>query len=417
MTDSPQDPTAKAADPRTSAQELYELASSQPQLRAQIAEHPNAYPGLLDWLGTLGDPEVDAALARRHGGTDEQATQAMPAAGHDPQATQEFGAVHHGQQSYEPAPWEEQTAAYPQQGWEQHGQQGYYPAAPAAPAPGQYPPQGYGQWQQPQPEQQREERRSPAGMCALIGLLLLMLVGAFIAVWALFLSGDDDDAAEEPAQEEQEAPEEDEAPVEDEPEDEEEQTQQVTPQAPEFDEEQGILSIPDVEGVQYAVDGGAASGEVGLEPGESVTVTAEAEEGYEFLDDATTEWEFTAEDDDGEERPAPSGAADGTSFSAPSGNIHCQLGGDAVACTIDEHSFSAPDGCDDGTTVTVSSSGSSEPDCGSSVGSQSASLGYGQSMTNGDFACTSAESGIECWSVETGNGFTLARENLDLYDW
>ncbi|WP_168198577.1 hypothetical protein [Nesterenkonia sp. NBAIMH1] len=51
------------------------------------------------------------------------------------------------------------------------------------------------------------------------------------------------------------------------------------------------------------------------------------------------------------------------------------------------------------------------------MGGQPASLNYGQAITNDDFACTSAETGVECWSVDTGNGFTLARENVDLYDW
>ncbi|GAB3847661.1 variant leucine-rich repeat-containing protein [Nesterenkonia populi] len=414
MTDGPQDAASQAADPSTSAQELYELAADRPELRAQIAEHPNAYQGLLDWLGTLGDPDVDAALARRVREADPQATQVLPDSGRqDPQQTQEFGAVHHEQPAQHGVPpWEDQTAAYPQQqAWEQHQQQGYYPAAPASGHPGPYPPQdGYGQWQQP--EAQEEERRSPAGMCALLALLVLMLVGALVAVWALFLSGDDDDEpVQEPPAEEQQEPDDqndDEA--------EEEQAQPVTPQAPEFDEEDGVLTIPDIEGVQYSVEGSAASGEVGLEPGESVTVTAEPEDGYEFLDDATAEWGFTAEDD-GEERPAPGNAATGDAFSAPSGNIHCELGSDDVTCTIDEHDFSAPSGCEDATTVSVGTTGSSEPDCGTSVSSQPASLDYGLSMTNGDFACTSDESGVECWSVETGNGFTLARETLDLYDW
>ena len=56
---------AQAADPATPADVLYEIAQQRPDLRAYIAANPSAYPGLVDWLGTLGDPEVDAALARR----------------------------------------------------------------------------------------------------------------------------------------------------------------------------------------------------------------------------------------------------------------------------------------------------------------------------------------------------------------
>ncbi|MDO5700165.1 MAG: hypothetical protein Q4P36_01670 [Bowdeniella nasicola] len=53
------------ADPQTSAADLYRLCQERPDLRPQIAVHPNAYEGMLQWLGGLGDPDIDAALARR----------------------------------------------------------------------------------------------------------------------------------------------------------------------------------------------------------------------------------------------------------------------------------------------------------------------------------------------------------------
>jgi len=60
------DPRATAAaDPATSQAELLDIVSSRPDLRPAIALNPNTYPGLLDWLGTLGEPAVDAALASR----------------------------------------------------------------------------------------------------------------------------------------------------------------------------------------------------------------------------------------------------------------------------------------------------------------------------------------------------------------
>lgn len=58
---------ARATDPTTSAAELAVLAERHPETRALVAEHPAAYAGLLEWLGLLGDPAVDAALARRRG--------------------------------------------------------------------------------------------------------------------------------------------------------------------------------------------------------------------------------------------------------------------------------------------------------------------------------------------------------------
>ena len=56
-----------AADPATPAATLAELAASAPEARPYVARHPNAYPGLLEWLGKLGDPAVDQALRERRG--------------------------------------------------------------------------------------------------------------------------------------------------------------------------------------------------------------------------------------------------------------------------------------------------------------------------------------------------------------
>ncbi|OZC49062.1 hypothetical protein CH289_17935 [Rhodococcus sp. RS1C4] len=57
-------PTA-AADPRTPAATLFEIATKSPELRPAVAANPSAYDDLIAWLGKLGDPAVDAALARR----------------------------------------------------------------------------------------------------------------------------------------------------------------------------------------------------------------------------------------------------------------------------------------------------------------------------------------------------------------
>lgn len=48
-----------------SASELQRIAATRPDLLADIAAHPNAYPDLLDWLAGNPDPAVQEALARR----------------------------------------------------------------------------------------------------------------------------------------------------------------------------------------------------------------------------------------------------------------------------------------------------------------------------------------------------------------
>ncbi|MEV6554992.1 hypothetical protein AB0M22_04690 [Nocardia sp. NPDC051756] len=55
----------RAADPQTSPTALREIAQRWPGLRAAVAANPAANPGLLAWLGQLGDPAVDKALAGR----------------------------------------------------------------------------------------------------------------------------------------------------------------------------------------------------------------------------------------------------------------------------------------------------------------------------------------------------------------
>ncbi|WP_026876643.1 zinc ribbon domain-containing protein [Jiangella gansuensis] len=54
-----------ALDPNTPLQTLADIAAQEPGLRKYIAANPSTYPELLDWLGQLGDPEVDEALRRR----------------------------------------------------------------------------------------------------------------------------------------------------------------------------------------------------------------------------------------------------------------------------------------------------------------------------------------------------------------
>lgn len=59
---------AQASDPGTPGQVLADVAALRPDLRPVVATNPSAYPGLLSWLGELGEPAVDSALRARHAG-------------------------------------------------------------------------------------------------------------------------------------------------------------------------------------------------------------------------------------------------------------------------------------------------------------------------------------------------------------
>ncbi|QAY71476.1 hypothetical protein [Xylanimonas protaetiae] len=56
---------AQALDPATPLADLALIVQESPHLRPLVAANPSTYPALLDWLGALGDPDVDAALRTR----------------------------------------------------------------------------------------------------------------------------------------------------------------------------------------------------------------------------------------------------------------------------------------------------------------------------------------------------------------
>lgn len=55
----------EASSPNTHPQRLHEIAATAPHARAAIAANPATYPELLQWLGQLGEPEVNEALQQR----------------------------------------------------------------------------------------------------------------------------------------------------------------------------------------------------------------------------------------------------------------------------------------------------------------------------------------------------------------
>lgn len=64
----PADPIAdELANPGIDQARLADIARDYPQHRAAVAAHPQAYPGLVEWLGALGDPAVNQAIANRQG--------------------------------------------------------------------------------------------------------------------------------------------------------------------------------------------------------------------------------------------------------------------------------------------------------------------------------------------------------------
>ena len=67
-TPTPAPATSPTPVPMVSPAELRRIAAEEPDRRAWVATQPTADHGLLSWLAGLGDPAVDAALARRLAG-------------------------------------------------------------------------------------------------------------------------------------------------------------------------------------------------------------------------------------------------------------------------------------------------------------------------------------------------------------
>ena len=71
-----EDMQRQAADPHTPLSTLQSIAQDYPELRPVLALNPSTYPGLLEWLRDLDEPEVNQALAER--ARREAASEALP---------------------------------------------------------------------------------------------------------------------------------------------------------------------------------------------------------------------------------------------------------------------------------------------------------------------------------------------------
>ena len=370
MSQAQDDLVAAASDPNTDLTKLHELANNYPGLRPYIATNPRTYPALLEWLGTLGDPAVDAALARRYGPAQPLTT--APADGstqilapgqigaHSPQSAPQRQSLAETQRQQPVPEYAQQTQTIQQTQYQQPARPEYAQQTQTVQQP---------QYQQPvQPEYAPVVQSAPEGVFGVGELaeeeagprptLWLWILGAVaivavvaVVVWFVLSNhgGGDDSATEDPAPTAAQS----EAPKTDNP------SKKPSPSA---------------------------------SPTPSPTPTQK----------------ITA--------PAPAHAVEMSAFTAPSGNITCTLGDDSVTCTIKEHNFTPTDAscrnsANSPVTWTVKKDGSATSSCGGSFSSSGAQLQYGSAAKNSSFACTSSEDGIECWSQVTGQGFKMSRDD------
>ena len=112
--------------------------------------------------------------------------------------------------------------------------------------------------------------------------------------------------------------------------------------------------------------------------------------------------------------PAPANArSDMPAFSAPSGNITCTLGNNDVTCVIKNHEETTSCPASRPLTVKIAADGQSTQSCGSAFTPSDQTLDYTESAKNDSFACTSTDSGMQCWSQVSGEGFTVNRSGVE----
>jgi uncharacterized protein DUF6636 len=118
---------------------------------------------------------------------------------------------------------------------------------------------------------------------------------------------------------------------------------------------------------------------------------------------------------------APDEATDLVGFTSPSGNVGCIIDSAYVRCDISERDWSPPPrpaDCefDYGQGISLSRGERAAFVCaGDTALGGGEPLDYGQSVSAGLMQCDSAESGITCRDTKTGHGFTIAREEYQVF--
>lgn len=123
--------------------------------------------------------------------------------------------------------------------------------------------------------------------------------------------------------------------------------------------------------------------------------------------------------------PSPSTVAaqvvDEANFLSPSGNIGCYLDKTSARCDIAKKTWQpppAPADCDLDWAAGVSVDQADEARftcAGDTVLGAEDKLAYGESLRAGDFLCSSDSTAMSCSNTVSGHGFTLAREQYELF--
>lgn len=417
---------ARAQDPNAELETLHQLAQNYPGLRPYIAANPRTYPALLEWLGTLGDPAVDAALASRNSqpqsapsaqssprlavvsppGAQPSAPSARsseaPTQVTLPRSLQPGSAVSGASavsgtsaisatssRSAQSAPSAFNTAGANTQvdGFQAAGA----PAVPASRPAQAMASQSPARPVQPALQQTFQQSANVSQAQSPAIPTPVQQAPAVTGDDGVFGVGTEDDDSEAPSS---------------------------------FLTSNRILLILALlvatvlvflatwylsggsdkgsaadSGTEAPADSGQAAAEDGSSPA-SQTASPKAS--------ATPSASATP----ALKAPAPQEAQELSGFDAPSGNISCTLNDNTLTCVINEHA--KVDSCDSSKplTVTIGADGNISKSCGSPFTTKGVSLSYGSSAKHSTFACKSTDQGMHCWSQVTGKGFILSRDSV-----
>ena len=434
---------AMAADPSTDWDTLHWIAENYPQHRAAIAGNPAAYTELLTALGSLGAPEIDAALARRaYGRAARRAPSASTPASYSAAARQAA------------TPQAAPTTATPAGAF--YSGPRSQPSSPNRPVRSAPTAQNQDHtWSSSSADETKPEDsprgRSRRKKLLLTVLLPLLVLFAAVALAVNLLGGSGDSADQSVAESPGSGAETDtsaDAESGNDAETGEEPTQQGTESAePESEAEAEASEAPataeelraSLEALPSASSCDSPAEDLELfsefaaaaQDGEVVTVAdgTLAQETLIGLQESCGNTHAAAIYvgllDSGTEtgtalRPSieamgsswiqvsfPAQGQQLTSFASPDGNVLCELS-TSLRCTVQQHSFAAPEGCTSGVTYAIEVAGAAEPDCENPVApAAQPPLGYGQTASNAFFACSSFQSQMSCWNQLTGEGINL----------
>ena len=416
---------ARAQDPNAELETLHQLAQNYPGLRPYIAANPRTYPALLEWLGTLGDPAVDAALASRN-----SQPQSAPSAQSSPSPQQLAVVSPPGAQPSAPsarsseAPTQVTLPRSLQPGSAASGASGASAISAtssrsAASAPSAFntagantqvdsfratgdptvsdptfrptqamAPQSPARPVQPALQQTFQQSANVSQTQNTVIPAPVQPAPAAVSDDGVFGVGTEDDDSQPPSS---------------------------------FLTSNRILLILAllVATVLVFLATWYLSGGSGKSSAADSGTEAPADSGQAAAQDgsssasqsATAQATPSASATPTLKAPAPNGAQELSAFDAPSGNITCTLEKDGATCVINKHADSS---CrNKPLIVKIGANGGQSTECGSTFSTKGVSLGYGSSAKNSEFACTSTEGGMQCWSQVSGRGFTLSRERVE----